>query len=95
VNIVDSEQANLEQQEHRRWQQRCLEIAIAELPASQRDAINLVVYSELPQKQAAQIMGISLKALESLLVRAKTGMTKSVNKMREQSDLRTMRGVGS
>ncbi|MFT5572633.1 MAG: RNA polymerase sigma-70 factor (ECF subfamily) [Cryomorphaceae bacterium] len=95
VDTVDSEQNNLQQEQYERWQQHCLEIAISELPAAQRDAINLVVYSELPQKQAAQIMGISLKALESLLVRAKRSMTLSVNKMREQSGMRTMRDVGS
>jgi predicted DNA-binding protein (UPF0251 family) len=32
----------------------------------------------LPQKQAASIMGVSLKALESLLVRAKRALLKNV-----------------
>lgn len=59
-------------------QQQFLEIAIAALPSSQRDAINLAVYSGLPQKEVAEIMDISVKALESLLVRAKRSMHTTV-----------------
>lgn len=59
-------------------QQQLLETAIAALPSAQRDAINLVVYSGLPQKEVAEIMDISVKALESLLVRAKRSMQKTV-----------------
>ena len=68
IEPVDSEQITLEEQQQENWQRKCLEVAISKLPASQQDALNLVVYSELPQKQAAEIMNISLKALESLLV---------------------------
>ena len=50
---------------------KCLHKAITKLPNSQRDALNLVVYSALPQRQAAEVMGINTKALESLLSRAK------------------------
>ena len=78
-----SEQCLLEQQQHIAQQQQFLELAISRLPASQRDAINLVVYSELPQLQAAEIMGLSLKALESLLVRAKRSMAKTVSEQNE------------
>ncbi len=74
-----SEQHNLESAQHIQWQQHCLEHAMKLLPDSQRDALNLVVYAELPQKQAAEILGISLKALESLLVRAKRSMTKTID----------------
>lgn len=75
---VASEQVLLEQQQSESLQQHYLETAIAGLPSSQRDALNLVVYSALPQKQAAEIMGVSLKAIESLLVRAKRGLAKQV-----------------
>jgi len=75
----DDEQQLLEQKQEIYNKQARLEIAIANLPSSQRDALNLIVYSELPQKQAAQIMGISLKAIESLLVRAKKSLKSSVN----------------
>ncbi len=78
---VESEQVTLEDQQQQAWRKRCLEIAISRLPSSQKDALNLVIYSELPQKQAAEIMNISLKALESLLVRAKRSMAKTVNEL--------------
>ncbi len=72
-------QTLLERKQEISYQQARLEIAIAKLPSSQRDALNLVVYSELPQKQAAEVMGVSLKAIESLLVRAKKSIKISVN----------------
>ena len=68
---VVSEQSALEQNQMDHLQRQKLSQAIMALPSSQRDAINLVVYSALPQKQVAEIMGISVKAVESLLVRAK------------------------
>jgi RNA polymerase sigma-70 factor (ECF subfamily) len=58
--------------------QRQVEIAMSKLLKTQRDAINLVVYCELPQRQAAEVLGISVKALESLLIRAKRNLTKTV-----------------
>lgn len=87
TQAVSSEQHLLESQQQVSWRQQCLEVAIDRLPASQRDALNLVVYSELPQKQAAEVMGISLKALESLLVRARRAMAKTVNEMRSEEVL--------
>ena len=48
-----------------------LEEAIRELPERQQHALNLYFYEDLPQKEVAEIMDISVKALESLLMRAK------------------------
>ena len=87
IEPVASEQVTLEAQQHEAWRRQYLEIAISRLPASQKDALNLVVYSELPQKQAAQIMNVSLKALESLLVRAKRSMAKTVNELTNAAKL--------
>jgi len=44
---------------------------IARLPERQRVAISLTYSSELANKEAAEVMDISLKAFEALLVRAK------------------------
>jgi RNA polymerase sigma-70 factor (ECF subfamily) len=41
------------------------------LAPRQRAAIMMVYYDEIPQKQAAENLGLSVKALESLLSRAK------------------------
>lgn len=70
--------AEIEAGQHLAWQRQQLEQAIQCLPAAQRDALNLAVYCELPQREAAQIMNVSVKAFESLLVRAKRHLTLSV-----------------
>ena len=82
VEPSQSEQTSLEKNQLVQWQQQSLNLAIKHLPSSQRDAINLAVYLAIPQKEVAEIMGISLKALESLLVRAKRAITASVQKQK-------------
>lgn len=62
--------------------QHCVEVAMSKLLETQRDAINLVVYCELPQRQAAEVLGISVKALESLLIRAKRNLKQMVQEYR-------------
>lgn len=52
--------------------QRWLDAQIDALPERQRTALNLCFYEELSNQEAAEIMGIRLKALQSLLIRAKT-----------------------
>jgi len=48
--------------------------ALAMLPARQREALVLQYYQELSNIEAAQLMGISVEALESLLSRARRNM---------------------
>jgi len=80
VMPTSSEQLSLEKNQVIDWQKQSLNIAMKALPASQRDAINLAVYLAIPQKEVAEIMGVSVKAVESLLVRAKRAMAASVEK---------------
>ena len=49
-----------------------LEGAINALPARQQVALNLCFYEELSNQDAADIMGVNIKALQSLLMRAKS-----------------------
>ena len=56
----------------RREEQRILEQAIAALPERQRTAINLWFDEGLSNQDAADAMGVNLKALQSLIMRAKT-----------------------
>lgn len=84
IEPVANEQQSLENAQYLQWRQHCLEYAMKLLPDSQRDALNLVVYAELPQKQAAEILGVSLKALESLLVRAKKSMTSTIDTLQNE-----------
>lgn len=60
------EETIIEQQEARQ-----VEKHIAELPQRQRTALNLCFYEGLSNQEAAEIMGLKLKALQSLLMRAK------------------------
>ncbi len=55
-------------------QQRALERAIASLPERQKLALNLCFYEGLSNKEAAHVLDIGVKALESLLVRAKASV---------------------
>lgn len=58
--------------------QAALERALRGLPEKQRAALALCVNEGLSQKEAAQILGVRLKALESLLSRARTGLRDSL-----------------
>lgn len=64
---------------------RRLDRALAELPERQRGAIVLVHYQELPAREAASIMDISVEALESLLSRARRALRAAL--IEEAADL--------
>ncbi len=51
-----------------------LEAAIQSLPERQKAALNLCFYEGLSNKEAAEILGVGIKALESLLMRAKKAL---------------------
>lgn len=53
-------------------QQKALEHEIAALPERQRTALNLCFDEGLSNQEAAKVMGLKLKALQSLVMRAKT-----------------------
>jgi RNA polymerase sigma-70 factor (ECF subfamily) len=55
----------------RAQEQQALETEIAALPERQRTALNLCFDEGLSNQEAADIMGIKLKALQSLIMRAK------------------------
>ncbi|MCB1532974.1 MAG: sigma-70 family RNA polymerase sigma factor [Alphaproteobacteria bacterium] len=59
---------------HEAEQQEKLEEAVQALPERQKAALNLCFYEGLSNKEAADIMGVGVKALESLLMRAKTAL---------------------
>jgi RNA polymerase sigma factor (sigma-70 family) len=51
-----------------------LAAALARLPARQREALVLQYYQELSNAETADLMGVSIEALESLLVRARRNL---------------------
>lgn len=48
--------------------------ALAEIPDRQRAAITLCYFEELSNKEAAEVLGLKLKALESLLTRGRKNL---------------------
>lgn len=62
---------------------RRVEAALAALPDRQREAVTLCHYQELSNIDAAQLMGVSVEALESLLSRARRALRAALADMRE------------
>ncbi len=62
---------------HQKQVAQAVERALGELPPRQRAAISLVHYQGMSSAEAAQVLGIRLRALESLLARGR-------QKLREQ-----------
>ena len=71
-------QDSYEVSETRTQQDRILKNAINILPENQRSALVLCHYSGFSQKEAASIMDISVKALESVITRAKRSLRKQL-----------------
>lgn len=53
---------------------------ITELPERQQTALNLCFYEGISNKEAAEIMDVNLKALESLIMRAKENLKLMISK---------------
>lgn len=72
--LIESHDDTAEQYIEKDEQKTILAACIDELPERQRVALNLCFYEEASNKEAAEIMGVSLKALQSLVMRAKTSL---------------------
>jgi RNA polymerase sigma-70 factor, ECF subfamily len=66
----------------RNWAEARIGQAISRLPDRQRTALTLVHFEQLPQAQAAQVMDISVDALESLLARGRRSLKEDLNNER-------------
>lgn len=60
--------------------------ALSDLPESQRMAITLTYFEELSNKEAADAMGVTVKAIESLLVRARKKLKHSLAALAPQEN---------
>ncbi len=69
-------------EEHSRWVQKALD----SLPENQRIAIILSKYDDLPQKEIAEIMGITEGAVEALLHRAKKNLREKLSVNRQNKN---------
>ena len=61
---------------HSTIKHRRLNLALMMLPENQRSALTLCHYSGFSNKEAAEIMNVSLRALESSLARARRSLKK-------------------
>lgn len=61
-------------------EQMNIERALSALPERQKTALTLCFYEGLSNAEAAQTMGVKIKALESLLMRAKAGLKEYLNR---------------
>lgn len=68
-----------EASEDRNQQEQLLRNAISNLPENQRNALVLRHYSGFSNKEAADIMDVSVKALESAIARAKRTLRKQLS----------------
>jgi len=71
TNLADKRISNLENKQ-------LLKNAIAKLPENQRIAFILSKYQELSYKEIAEVMGVTLSSVESLLFRAKSNLQKII-----------------
>ena len=77
VELDDDVSSNVFSQEKKLLideEQQALQTAMKALPDKQLMALNLCFYEELSNKEAASIMKVGVKALESLLMRAKANL---------------------
>ncbi len=86
LQLIDDSWIEDERQTHEKnmlenEKQRLLEQQIAKLPERQRTALNLCFYEGLSNKEAADVMGVRLKALQALLMRAKTTLKEGLKFM--------------
>ena len=70
----DSPSENKESMDEKNSQIKLLSEAIGSLPENQRSALSLCHYQGFSNKEAAAIMNISVKALESAIARAKRSL---------------------
>jgi len=80
---LDDGQDDAETRLQKRQMAQNVRAAVNSLPARQRAAFSLCFYEERSNKEAASILGISVKALESLLVRARKGLQSKLRPERQ------------
>jgi RNA polymerase sigma-70 factor, ECF subfamily len=78
MELVDKQEGQEILLDERR-KQALLNRFIQELPQRQQLALTLCFYEGLSNQEAAEIIGVKLKALQSLIMRAKTTLKEKVN----------------
>lgn len=82
--IADESALTQEEMVDKKRQKQLVNKAIATLPERQRAALVLCFYQGVSQSDAASILGTSVKALESLLIRAKRSLRSQLTETKEE-----------
>lgn len=69
---------------HDRQVSRQIDGALAELPERQREAVSLCYLQGLSNKEAAEVLQINIKALESLLTRGRAALRQRLGHLRNE-----------
>ena len=72
-DVVDDSDSPSESMEDKQ-SSKMIQVHLMELPDRQRTAITLCYFDELSNKEAAEILEVSVKALESLLIRGRRAL---------------------
>ncbi len=80
LDYVADAAPNPEQQAAMTEEEAMIENAIDSLPERQKTALNLCFYEGMSNSEAAEAMGVKVKALESLLMRAKAGLKEFIGR---------------
>ncbi len=74
LDFISDSAPRADEEMQKNQKEMIVEKAIAALPDRQRAALNLCYYEGLSNRDAAETLGIGIKALESLLMRAKAAL---------------------
>lgn len=94
LDYLPADTNNIDKEMDMDQKQTQLEEAIEELPERQKLALNLCFYEGLKNKEAADIMDINVKALESLLMRAKSNLRETLLRQGVINETREKRHAG-
>lgn len=79
IDTVKDLSSSQEQEILTEEKRKLIEYEINRLPDRQRTALNLCFFEDLTNQQAAEIMELNIKALQSLIMRAKKTLQKNLN----------------
>lgn len=81
IDVAD-DSPDVEKELYEKAKIKAVEFYFRKLPKRQQTALNLCFYQGLSNNDAAEIMGLKLKALQSLLMRAKTSLKEGLESFR-------------
>ena len=82
--LIEDDRKSVDKEMYKTQQEKMIQSVIIELPEKQQKALTLSYYEELSNKETAEIMQTTVKAVESLLVRARKTLKDKITKRIEE-----------